>query len=381
MMTTNNSHRHVLLRLAGVAPALIGLLCAFSFTVRAARYVAPETEPATAETTETRIAEPPANAASSNRAAEEEAFWQEPMTDGKEMPFLRAEVMPKFHGGDLNTFRQWVQMQVRMPEVALKHKLQGRVVATFTIEKDGTLDDIQILQTPDRVFSEEVIRVLKKSDKWTPGTQKGEAVRVKYTLPIDFRLAGTDAPAEQGAAPAASATTAEKLVVVAYPKEETSAEKSVTVHATVRMNDQPLAGAVVQEMGSTNGTVTDAEGRATIKTCAGRSLKVLYPECGTYFYKVGKDDTQEISISLASSTRTEHSADGSVAVSGHGARPNPDKMVVIVDGKRFEGTLEDWAKANDAHEITFVATRMENGEKRVVINTKAGAAKKEAAIK
>jgi len=59
MMTTNGSHRHALLRLAGVAPALIGLLCAFSFTARAARYVAPDTEPATAETTETRIAEPP----------------------------------------------------------------------------------------------------------------------------------------------------------------------------------------------------------------------------------------------------------------------------------------------------------------------------------
>lgn len=347
MMTTNNSHRHVLLRLAGVAPALIGLLCAFSFTTRAAEIVYPDTETSIVETTE----------------QPEEAF-------------LMAEVMPKFHGGDLNTFRQWVQMQVRMPEVALKQKLQGRVVATFTIEKDGTLDDIQILQTPDRVFSEEVIRVLKQSDKWTPGTQKGEAVRVKYTLPIEFRVAGMDAPAEQGAAPAASATTVEKLVVAAYPKEETPAEKSVTVHATVRMNNQPLAGAVVQEMGSTNGTVTDAEGHATIKTCAGRSLKILYPECATYYYTAGKDDTQEISISLALSTRTEHSADGSVAVSGHGTQPNPDKPIVIVDDKRFEGSLNDL----DPDEIAAMSIYKANGENAIVITTKAGAAKKEAAI-
>ncbi len=346
MMTTNNSHRHVLLRLAGVAPALIGLLCAFSFTTRAAVSVAPEPENSIVETPEQ-----------------------------PEDVFLMAEVMPKFQGGNLNDFRRWVQMQVRMPEEALKHKLQGRVVATFTIEKDGTLDDIQILQTPDRVFSEEVIRVLKKSDKWTPGTQKGEAVRVKYTLPVDFRLAGMDAPAEQGAAPAASATTAEKLVVVAYPKEETPAEKSVTVHATVRMNNQPLAGAVVQEMGSTNGTVTDAEGRAVIKMYAGRSLKVLYPECATYYYTAGKDDTQEISISFISSTRTEQSADGSVAVSGYGTQPNPDKPIVIVDDKRFEGSLDDL----EPDDIASMSIYKANGENAIVITTKAGAAKKEAA--
>ena len=354
MMTTNNSHRHVLLRLAGVAPALIGLLCAFSFTTRAAVSVAPEPENSIAETPELRIAETP---------------------EQPEDAFLLAEVMPKFQGGDLNDFRRWVQMQVRMPEEALKQKLQGRVVATFTIEKDGTLDDIQIVQTPDRLFSEEVIRVLKQSAKWTPGTQKGEAVRVKYTLPIDFRLAGMDAPAEQGAAPAASATTAEKLVVVAYPKEETPAEKSVTVHATVRMNNQPLAGAVVQEIGSTNGTVTDAEGRATIKTCAGRSLKVLYPECATYYYTAGKDDTQEINISFTSSTRTEHSADGSVVVSGHGTQPNPDKPIVIVDDKRFEGSFDDL----DANDIASVSIYKANDENAIVITTKAGAAKKEAA--
>lgn len=176
MMTTNDSHRYVLLRLAGVAPALIGLLCAFSFTTRAAEPVVPEPE--------TSIVGAP----------------EQPEEVSPE-----AEVMPKFQGGDLNAFHRWVQMRVRMPEAALKRKLQGRVVATFTIEQDGTLDDIRIVQTPDRSLSEEVIRVLKQSDKWTPGTQKGEAVRVKYALPIDFRICGADAPGGQGSAPAASA--------------------------------------------------------------------------------------------------------------------------------------------------------------------------------
>lgn len=233
MMTTNNSHRHVLLRLAGAVPALIGLLCAFSFTVRAAQYDTPASEPTTGETTETHIAAPPAS---------------------EEDTYLRAEVMPVFQGGNLNDFRRWVQMQVRMPAEALDKQMQGRVVATFVIEKDGTLGDIGILQTPDRVFSEEVIRVLKKSDPWTPGMQKGKAVRVKYTLPVDFRIIGNEPPAEQGAAPAPSANTVEELVVIAFPKEEPTTTP-VTVRATVQKDGKPLAGTIVQEMGSTNGTV------------------------------------------------------------------------------------------------------------------------------
>ncbi len=340
MMTTNNSYRHVLLRLAGAVPALIGLLCAFSFTSRAAQSAAPEPETSIAETPEQ-----------------------------PDETFFRVETMPLFRGGDLNDFRRWVQMQVRMPEEALKHQLQGRVVATFTIEKDGTLDDIRILQTPDRLFSEEVERVLKRSEKWTPGKQDGKAVRVKYTLPIDFRLAGVDAPAEQGAAPAPSATTAQELVVVAYPKEEASAEKTVTVRATVQKNGQPLAGAIVQEMGLTNGTVTGADGRAAIETAAGHTLKITYVGCMTYYYTVGESDTQEIQVSLVSSSRTEQSADGSVTVSGNGTRPNPDKPILIVDDKRFEGTLEDL----DMNDIERLSILKGNGENAIVVTTKKGA--------
>ena len=378
MMTTNNSHRHVLLRLAGAAPALIGLLCAFSFTTRAAEIIYPDTETSIVGTP----GQPEDTVVRAEAAAEEEAFWKASMAEekaGADQPFLMAEVMPKFHDGDLNTFRQWVQTQVRMPEKAKEQMIQGRVVATFIIEKDGTLDDIQILQTPDRVFSEEVERVLKLSDKWTPGTQKGEAVRVRYTLPVDFRLAGV-APDDQGAAPAASATTIDELVVAAYPAAEAPAENPVTVHATVQLNGKPLAGAIVQEMGSTNGTVTGADGRAAIKVIAGRTLKVLYPDCAAYYYTAGTADPQEISISLTSSTRTVHSTDGSVAVSGHGTQPNPEKPMLIVDDKEYEGSL-DCLNELDPNDIAAMSIYKANGENAIVITTKKGVAKKEATIK
>ena len=106
-----------------------------------------------------------------------------------DQPFLRAETMPSFQGGDLNTFRKWVQENVRFPQIALENDIQGRVTLTFVIEKDGRLTNIQVLQTPDRSLSEEAIRVLNKSPKWSPGKQRNQAVRVKYTLPVDFRVA------------------------------------------------------------------------------------------------------------------------------------------------------------------------------------------------
>ena len=103
-------------------------------------------------------------------------------------PFLIAETMPSFQGGDLNKFRNWVQSNVKFPQIALENGIQGRVVLSFVIEKDGRLTNIQVLQTPDRSLSEEAVRVLNKSPKWSPGKQRNQVVRVKYTLPVDFRV-------------------------------------------------------------------------------------------------------------------------------------------------------------------------------------------------
>lgn len=105
-----------------------------------------------------------------------------------DQPFLIVETMPKFQGGDLNTFRKWVQENVKFPTIALENGISGRVTLTFVIEKDGRLTNIQVLQTPDRSLSEEAVRVLNKSPKWTPGKQRNQVVRVKYTLPVEFRM-------------------------------------------------------------------------------------------------------------------------------------------------------------------------------------------------
>lgn len=133
-----------------------------------------------------------------------------------DVPFLIAETMPRFRDGDLNSFRIWLQSQVRYPAEAVEKKIQGRVTVTFIIEKDGSLTNIALLQSPDKSLSDEARRTLESTPagSWTPGMQKGVPVRIKYTLPIDFRLQGatsaddTPQPKEAG--------TIDEIVVVGF---------------------------------------------------------------------------------------------------------------------------------------------------------------------
>ncbi len=100
--------------------------------------------------------------------------------------FMIVESMPKFEGGDINTFRRWVQMRVQYPKELQEAGIGGRVVVSFTVEKDGSVSDVQTRRTPDTRLSDGVVALIKQSPKWEPGRQRGVAVRVQYTLPIDF---------------------------------------------------------------------------------------------------------------------------------------------------------------------------------------------------
>ncbi len=135
-------------------------------------------------------------------------------TSDEEQPFVVAEVMPSFEGGNLNVFRNWVNERVRYPEGAIGRKRSGRVVASFVIDCEGNLTQIRILQSPDPLLSDEVIRVLSASPRWSPGEQQGTKVRVIYTMPVDFRV---EAPASVPASESASAPAEEPATATAVP--------------------------------------------------------------------------------------------------------------------------------------------------------------------
>ena len=98
------------------------------------------------------------------------------------------EVMPKFKGGE-SAMMEFLMMNMKYPQAAVKAKQQGRAIVGFVVRKDGTVSDVHITKSAGYdVLDEEAMRVVKAMPAWEPGKQKGKPVNVKYNVPITFRL-------------------------------------------------------------------------------------------------------------------------------------------------------------------------------------------------
>jgi protein TonB len=102
--------------------------------------------------------------------------------------FTAVEQAPTFPGGD-GAFGKYLGKNIRYPAIARENNVQGRVVLTFVVERDGSLTDIKVLRSLGSGTDEEAVRVLKASPKWKPGIQNGRPVRVQYSIPVNFTLA------------------------------------------------------------------------------------------------------------------------------------------------------------------------------------------------
>lgn len=115
---------------------------------------------------------------------------QEAIDDTNE-PFITVEHMPTFMDGGIDAFHRYVLKNLVYSEAAIANNLFGTVYVEFVVNKDGSVGDIKVLRGVDPALDNEVIRVLKKSPQWTPGYQRNMPVRVKYTLPVTFKLSGS----------------------------------------------------------------------------------------------------------------------------------------------------------------------------------------------
>ena len=104
------------------------------------------------------------------------------------IPFVTVEQKPTFNGRDANEFSKWVNSQLVYPEIAKENGVEGRVTLQFTIGKDGRLQDVKVLNSPDESLAQEAVRVVSSSPKWEPGRQRDRAVKVSYTFPVIYRL-------------------------------------------------------------------------------------------------------------------------------------------------------------------------------------------------
>ena len=101
--------------------------------------------------------------------------------------FTVVEQMPMYPGGDA-ALMGYLRDNIHYPTIAAENGVQGRVVVGFVVERDGSITDVKILRGVDPSLDREAMRVVKSMPRWNPGKQNGSAVRVKYQVPVSFRL-------------------------------------------------------------------------------------------------------------------------------------------------------------------------------------------------
>ena len=97
------------------------------------------------------------------------------------------EEMPQFPGGQ-SALLEYLAKNIKYPVVAEENGVQGRVIVTFVVERDGSITDVKVVKSVDPSLDKEAARVVKSMPHWIPGKQNGSAVRVKYTVPVTFKL-------------------------------------------------------------------------------------------------------------------------------------------------------------------------------------------------
>ena len=119
--------------------------------------------------------------------AKEEIAAPEPPKEEESKVFDVVEQMPSFPGGQA-ALMQWLSSNISYPVIAAENGVQGRVIVQFIVEKDGSITDVQVVKSVDPSLDKEAARVVKAMPKWIPGKQNGAEVRVKFTVPVTFKL-------------------------------------------------------------------------------------------------------------------------------------------------------------------------------------------------
>ena len=101
--------------------------------------------------------------------------------------FVVVEQQPEFPGGT-SALMKFLGDNIKYPVIAQENGIQGRVITNFVVERDGSISDVQVVRGQDPSLDKEAVRVIKTMPRWTPGQQRGKPVRVRFTLPVVFRL-------------------------------------------------------------------------------------------------------------------------------------------------------------------------------------------------
>ena len=179
--------------------------------------------------------------------------WNEVMQSDPGTPdnpiFEVVEHMPEFTGGGMPALMEYLSKNIKYPEAAMKKGIQGRGIVQFVVEKDGSITNVKILRGVDPELDKEAVRVVSAMPKWKPGTQRGEAVRVRFTVPVMFRLTEDKIPVKY----APIENKINELVVVGYAPEGTTVPEEGTIFEVVeQMPEYPGGMPAMMEFISKN---------------------------------------------------------------------------------------------------------------------------------
>ena len=161
--------------------------------------------------------------------------WQNPPSNDPNNPvFEVVEIMPEFPDGGMSGLMQFLSKNIQYPINAQKNHTQGRVTVQFVVNKDGSISEPKIIRGVDPDLDGEAIRVISLMPKWKPGMQKGQPVRVKYTVPVMFRLSDNGQKEEYKPVPKIDET-----VVVGYVPKQVPAEEDPVFEVVENMPEFP----------------------------------------------------------------------------------------------------------------------------------------------
>ena len=116
---------------------------------------------------------------------------KEPVADKPAEVFISVEQMPQFPGGEAALLK-YLSSHINYPPMAAESNIQGRVVVQFVVDKTGKVGEVTVIRSVDKELDREAVRVCKSLPKFVPGRQNGQPVSVWYTLPVTFKLQGTN---------------------------------------------------------------------------------------------------------------------------------------------------------------------------------------------
>ncbi|MBR5159294.1 MAG: energy transducer TonB [Bacteroidaceae bacterium] len=115
-----------------------------------------------------------------------DVMFVEPEPEPDEV-FMVVEDQPEFPGGTA-ALLEYLRKNIKYPAICRENNIQGKVIVTFVVNKDGSIVDIEVIKSVNPSLDKEAIRVISQMPKWKPGSQRGKPVRVKYSVPVNFRL-------------------------------------------------------------------------------------------------------------------------------------------------------------------------------------------------